>query len=105
MKKIMCMLVLAVWASFVIVAAARPPNIVFVLADDLGWSDTGTYGSAYYETPNIDRLAAQGMKLLNYHNCQNCAPTRAALFSGQYAARTGIYTVGGIDRFNWRSRP
>lgn len=86
-------------------ASDQRPNIVFVLADDLGWTDTAVYGSKYYETPNIDRLAAQGMRFTNYHNCQNCAPTRAALMSGQYAARTGIYTVGGINRFDWRSRP
>lgn len=86
-------------------AKMHPPNIVFILADDLGWTDTGTYGSRYYETPNIDQLAAQGLKLTNYHNCQNCQPTRAALMSGQYGARTGVYTVGGIDRFNWQSRP
>ncbi len=81
------------------------PNIVFILADDLGWTDTATYGSGYYETPNIDRLAMQGMKLTRYHNCQNCQPTRAALLSGQYAPRTGIYTVGNINRFDWQSRP
>jgi len=80
------------------------PNIVFILADDLGWSDTAAYGSKYYETPNIDRLAAAGMRFTNYHNCQNCQPTRAALMSGQYAARTGVYTVGNIDRFDWESR-
>ncbi len=84
--------------------AAASPNLVYILADDLGWTDTGTYGSQYYETPSIDKLASQGMKLTRYHNCQNCAPTRAALMSGQYAPRTGTYTVGNIDRFNWRSR-
>ena len=84
---------------------SKPPNIVFILADDLGWTDTGAYGSKYYETPNIDRLATQGMKFTNYHTCQNCAPTRAALMSGQYGARTGIYTVGTTDRFDWSSRP
>ncbi len=86
-------------------AAERKPNIVFILADDLGWTDTATYGSKYYETPNIDRLATQGMKWTRYHNCQNCQPTRAALMSGQYAPRTGIYTVGGIERFEWEGRP
>jgi arylsulfatase A-like enzyme len=60
---------------------------------------------AYYETPHIDRLAAGGVRFTNYHNCQNCQPTRAALLSGQYAARTGVYTVGGVDRFDWKSRP
>jgi arylsulfatase A-like enzyme len=81
------------------------PNIVYILADDLGWTDVACYGSKYYETPNIDRLASQGMKLTRYHNCQNCQPTRAALMTGQYAPRTGIYTVGGIDRFEWQGRP
>jgi arylsulfatase A-like enzyme len=81
------------------------PNIVFIMADDLGYTDLACFGSKYYETPNLDRLAAQGMRLTNYHQCQNCAPTRAALMSGQYGPRTGVYTVGGIDRFNWQSRP
>lgn len=83
----------------------RKPNVVFILADDLGWTDLGCQGSRYYETPNIDRLASEGLRLKNYHNCQNCQPTRAALMSGQYGARTGVYTVGGIDRFEWRTRP
>ncbi len=86
-------------------ADAAKPNIVFILADDLGWTDTAAYGSKYYETPNIDKLASQGLKLTCYHNCQNCAPTRAALMSGQYGPRTGVYTVGGIGRFDWQSRP
>lgn len=85
-------------------AAAERPNLVFILADDLGWTDLAVQGSGYYETPHIDRLAAEGMRLTCYHNCQNCAPTRAALMSGQYAPRTGVYTVGSIERFNWRSR-
>ena len=85
--------------------APRRPNIVFILADDLGWTDTGVYGSHYYETPNIDRLASQGLRMLNHHHCQNCAPTRAALMSGQYGARTGVYTVGGTDRFDTSMRP
>ena len=83
----------------------RRPNIVFILADDLGYTDVACFGSRYYETPNIDRLAAEGMRLLSHHHCQNCAPTRAALMSGQYGARTGVYTVGGIDRFDWSRRP
>jgi arylsulfatase A-like enzyme len=84
---------------------AKRPNIIYILADDLGWTDTSAYGSKYYETPNIDRLAADGLKLTRYHNCQNCQPTRAALMTGQYAPRTGVYTVGGIERFPWQTRP
>ncbi len=99
------LLLCIVFAAQIACAAARPPNIIFILADDLGWTDVACYGSKYYETPNIDRLAAQGTKFTRYHNCQNCQPTRAALMTGQYAPRTGIYTVGGIDRFEWQTRP
>ncbi|MBP6784105.1 MAG: sulfatase [Verrucomicrobiales bacterium] len=84
---------------------AEKPNVVFILADDLGYTDLACYGSGYYETPNIDRLASQGMRFTNHHHAQNCQPTRAALMSGQYGPRTGVYTVGGIDRFDWSSRP
>lgn len=82
------------------------PNIVYIMADDLGYTDLACYGSKYYETPNIDNLASQGMRFLNGYSCgPNCQPTRAALMSGQYGPRTGIYTVGNIDRFDWQSRP
>ena len=87
-------------------AALRQPNIVFILADDLGYTDLACYGSKYYETPNLDKLATQGMRFTNGYSCgPNCSPTRAALLSGQYMPRTGIYTVGAIERFNWQSRP
>ncbi len=86
--------------------AADKPNVIFILADDLGWTDLGCQGSKYYESPNIDRLAAQGLRFTQGYSCgPNCQPTRAALMSGQYGPRTGVYTVGGIDRFNWKSRP
>lgn len=88
----------ALWKPPVADVRDRKSNIIFILADDLGYTDLGCYGSAYYETPNIDRLASQGMKLLHHHHCPNCTPTRAALMSGQYGARTGVYTVGSIDR-------
>lgn len=80
--------------------AARPdkPNVIFILADDLGYTDLACFGSGYYETPNIDRLASQGLRMLRYYNSQNCAPTRAVLMSGQYAPRTGIYTVQTLER-------
>jgi len=82
------------------------PNIVFILADDLGYTDVACFGSKYYETPNIDRMAAQGMKFTSGYTCgPNCQPSRAALMSGQYGPRTGVYTVGSIDRFDWQSRP
>jgi arylsulfatase A-like enzyme len=82
------------------------PNIIFILADDLGYTDLACYGSKFYETPHIDRIAAEGVRFTNGYTCgSNCQPTRAALMSGQYGPRTGVYTVGSIDRFDWRSRP
>src|SRR4051812_28727158 len=84
--------------------AEAKPNIVFILADDLGYTDVGCFGSKYYETPNIDRMAGQGKRFTDGYTCgPNCQPTRAALMSGQYGPRTGIYTVGGIERFDWQS--
>ena len=75
------------------------PNIVLIYADDLGWRDLGVQGSEFYETPSLDRLAAEGMRFTRaYANAPNCAPSRAALLSGQYAPRTGVYTVGSAAR-------
>lgn len=77
----------------------RPPNILFVLADDLGWKDTGYNGSDFYETPNIDRLTSQGMVFTQAYACgANCAPSRACLLSGQYTPRHGIYAVDSTKR-------
>ncbi len=72
-------------------AANRAPNIVFILIDDLGWGDVGCYGHEFHETPNIDRLASQGMRFTDaYAACPVCSPTRASILSGQYPARVGI---------------
>jgi arylsulfatase A-like enzyme len=88
------------------VQAADKPNVIFILADDLGYTDLACYGSKYYETPNLDRMASQGLRFTSGYTCgPNCQPTRAALMTGQYGPRTGVYTVGSIDRFDWRSRP
>ncbi|MEZ5363915.1 MAG: sulfatase [Bryobacterales bacterium] len=84
-------------------AEPRKPNIILFVADDLGWTDLTSYGSQYYETPNIDRLAREGMKFSDAYANPNCAPTRAALLTGRYSPRTGIYTVDtgarGEERF------
>lgn len=75
------------------------PNIVFIMADDLGWNDLGYTGSDYYESPNIDRLATQGMIFTNaYSAAANSAPSRACFMSGMYTPRHGIYTVSPSDR-------
>ena len=82
---LLCMLA-AVSAS-----AARPPNFVFILADDLGWTDLSCQGSKFYETPNIDRLAREGMRFTQaYSACTVCSPTRASILTGQYPARLHI---------------
>jgi len=84
---------------------ATTPNIVFILADDLGWKDLGFMGSAYYETPHLDKLAGQGVVFTSaYSNGPNCAPTRASLMSGQYSPRHGVYTVGSSERGQAKQR-
>jgi arylsulfatase A-like enzyme len=98
-------LALLFFAAMSAAYGASKPNIIFILADDLGYTDVACYGSKYYETPNLDRMASQGMKFTSGYTCgPNCQPTRAALMSGQYAPRTGVYTVGAIDRFGWQGR-
>jgi arylsulfatase A len=72
-------------------ASAAQPNLVIILADDLGWTDLGIYGSDLYETPHIDRLARDGMRFTQaYAACTVCSPTRAALLTGQYPARLRV---------------
>src|SRR4051794_2963533 len=80
--------------GFAQAAAAAPsrskPNIIFFLADDLGDRDLGCYGSSFYETPNLDRLAADGARFTNaYAACPVCSPSRASLLTGQWPQRTG----------------
>jgi len=78
---------------------SRKPNFVVVLADDLGWTGLGCFGSKYYETPNLDRLCAEGMKFTDgYSDAPVCAPTRACLISGQYTPRTGVYRVSDMTK-------
>ncbi len=70
---------------------AKPLNIVLILIDDLGWADLGCYGSSLYETPNIDRLAAEGIRFADHYAASPvCSPTRASIVTGQYPARVGI---------------
>src|SRR5688500_9530479 len=74
-------------------AAIRPPNVVFVLVDDLGWADLGCYGSTFHETPNLDRLAAGGVRFTQaYAASPVCSPTRAALMCGKHPARLNLTT-------------
>ena len=74
------------------------PNILLLLADDLGWTGAGCFGSDFYETPNLDRLARQGMRFdCGFAPMANCAPSRASIMSGQYTTRHHVFTVGNYQ--------
>ncbi|MBK8037226.1 MAG: sulfatase-like hydrolase/transferase [Verrucomicrobiaceae bacterium] len=72
---------------------AAQPNILHILADDMGWNALSCYGNKDLQTPNLDRLAAQGMQFTQAYADAQCSPTRAAFLSGQYGARTGVFKV------------
>ncbi|MEW4561367.1 sulfatase [Bremerella sp. JC770] len=88
------------WAS----AEDRKPNFVFFLVDDLGWTDLSCYGSSFYETPNVDKLATSGLKFTNaYAACQVCSPTRASILTGRYPTRTGVTDfIGAAQPARWK---
>src|ERR1039458_10040555 len=95
-----CLLVLI---SVVASGAAEPakpparPNIVFILADDLGWSDLGCYGSTFYETPHLDQLAAKGMRFTDaYAACSVCSPTRASILAAKGMRFTDAYAACSV---------
>ena len=92
MKRTLLLLcVLGLCASRAAAADGRPPNIVFFLADDLGQRDLGCYGSTFYETPHLDRLAKSGALFTDaYAACPVCSPTRASILTGLWPQRTGI---------------
>ncbi len=74
------------------------PNFIFILIDDLGWADLSCYGSEFYETPNLDRLATEGMRFTDaYAACPVCSPTRASILTGKYPATVGITNFIGGD--------
>lgn len=84
-------LFLAAAITSAVLTAAEKPNVVFFLVDDLGQRDLGCYGSAFYETPNVDRLAKEGALFTNgYAACPVCSPTRAAVQTGRWPQRTGV---------------
>lgn len=85
--------------------AAPRPNVVVFLVDDLGQRDIGSYGSTFYETPNVDRLAKEGAKFLNgYATCPVCSPTRSSMLTGRYPTRTGVTDyIGAVsDPLQWK---
>ena len=73
-------------------ASATRPNVIFILADDLGWGDLGCYGQQRIRTPHLDRLAADGLRFAQFYVCSGvCSPSRAAFMTGRYPARFGIH--------------
>ena len=71
-------------------ASAAPPNFVIVYTDDQGYGDLGCYGSPYIRTPNIDRMAAEGIRFTDFYAQPFCGPSRAALLTGSYPARNSL---------------
>jgi arylsulfatase A-like enzyme len=99
MKHSIALVTLSLFAATL--TAAERLNVVFVLADDVGWADLGCYGSTYHKTPNIDRLATEGLRFTNaYAACPVCSPTRASIMTGKYPQRLGItdWLPGRPDR-------
>ena len=98
-------IVLLMLATFVVpVAAAAKPNVLLIVADDLGYSDLGCYGGEI-ETPNLDSLAAGGLRLTRFYNTGRCCPSRAAILTGQYPHRVGLgHMTKDIGRPGYRGR-
>lgn len=82
---------------FLTACESKPPNVVLILVDDLGWMDTHVYGSTFYETPNIDRLGAEGTRFTQFYaSSPVCSPTRASIMTGKHPARLQITNwIGG----------
>lgn len=85
-------------------AAADQPNVVFILADDLGWNDLSVTGSEFYETPHIDGIASSGVQFVQgYATCQVCSPSRASIMTGKYPARLHITDwIGAKSGLDWK---
>lgn len=91
-----------IWVTTVALVATEEtrPNILFIMADDLGWQDVGFMGSEYFETPHLDALAKDSLVFENAFMYPTCSPSRAALLTGQQSFRTGCYTVPVLERGN-----
>ena len=95
MKIVLALLVLCCALSGIGPASGAPPrpNIVVILADDMGFSDLGCYGGEI-RTPNLDRLAAEGLRFSQFYNCALCGPSRATFLTGQYTHSHGVLSNG-----------
>ena len=92
MKNYLSLLIALVCNTGVIQAlAAEPPNVILIMTDDQGYGDVACHGNPVIKTPCIDQLHAESLRLTNFHVSPYCTPTRAALMTGRYPARTGAY--------------
>src|SRR5919106_414405 len=85
------------WRSAASHTQSPPPNIVLLVADDLGYGDLGSYGHPTIATPRLDRLASEGIRLTSFYAEPACTPSRAALLTGRYSVRSGLGRVVGPD--------
>ena len=100
---------LAALAAPALLAQNRPPNVVLLIADDLGWGDIGANGARDIRTPNIDSIAKKGVRFTqSYANAPECSPTRCALMTGRYQHRVGglecaigVNNIGRYDEAAW----
>lgn len=86
----------SLWFGYKLETSDPRPNIIFIMADDLGYSDIGCYGGEA-KTPNLDKLAANGLKLRNFYNAGRCCPTRASLLTGNYSHAAGMGNMVSFD--------
>ncbi|MBA4147259.1 MAG: sulfatase [Verrucomicrobia bacterium] len=107
LRYLVCLWVLIVSSLRIAAAENEKPNFIFILVDDMGWADLACYGEPYFETPNIDKLASQGMKFTQaYSACTVCSPTRASFLTGKYPATLKVTDwIAGHDKPNAKLVP
>ncbi|MEO9475977.1 MAG: sulfatase [Cyclobacteriaceae bacterium] len=91
-------LFLALLSTECSMATTEQPNIIFIMADDLGWQDVGFMGSQWFETPNLDALASKSLVFNQAYMYPTCSPSRAALLTGKQSFRTQVYTVPVLEK-------
>ncbi|GFR28293.1 n-acetylgalactosamine-6-sulfatase [Trichonephila clavata] len=92
-KALLSIFMVFMLSSFAESNERKPPNIIIMLMDDMGWGDLGVFGEPNKETPNLDRMASQGTLLTDFYTANPlCSPSRAALLTGRFPIRNGFYT-------------
>jgi arylsulfatase A-like enzyme len=87
-------LIISLLLFFYAEVQSQRPNIIYIMTDDMGWGDLSGYGRKDYQTPNLDKLASQGIKFVNaYSAAPICTPTRTAFVTGRYPARTPVWFI------------